>query len=68
MMKKPSAKPEAGIEIAELGPGKFSLAVSVGGTRFDCGTYLNRAAAQQAARLFIARKQGELAGGRTRRK
>lgn len=52
------------IEIAELGPEKFSLAIMFDGQRFDCGTYLNRTAAQQAARLFIARKEGEAAGRR----
>ncbi len=55
---------ESRIEIAELGPEKFGLAITFDGQRFDCGTYLNRAAAQQAARLFIARKEGEAAGRR----
>jgi hypothetical protein len=55
---------ESRIEIVELGPEKFSLAIIFDGQRFDCGTYLNRAAAQQAARLFIARKEGEAAGRR----
>ena len=52
------------IEIAELGPGKFSLAVIFEGQRFECGFYLSRAAAQQAGRLFITRKEGEAVGRR----
>jgi hypothetical protein len=50
------------IEIREVGPQKFELAVTFDGQRFECGNYLNRAAAQQAARLFVARKEGERAG------
>ena len=53
---------EPTIEIREVGPQKFELAVTVDGRRFECGNYLNRAAAQQAARLFAARKEGERAG------
>jgi hypothetical protein len=55
---------ESRIEIVELGPEKFGLAIIFDGQRFDCGTYLNRAAAQLAARLFIARKESEAAGRR----
>ena len=55
---------ESRIEIAELGPEKFGLAVIFDGQRFECGSYLNRAAAQQAARQFIARKEGEAVGRR----
>jgi hypothetical protein len=36
--------------------------VTVDGQRFECGNYLNRAAAHQAAKLFVARKEGERAG------
>ena len=53
---------EPKIDIREAGPQKFELAVTVDGQRFECGNYLNRAAAQQAARLFVARKEGERAG------
>jgi hypothetical protein len=53
---------EATIDIKEVGPQKFELAVTFDGQRFECGNYLNRAAAQQAGRLFVARKQGEQAG------
>jgi hypothetical protein len=53
---------EPKIDIREAGPQKFELAVTFDGQRFECGNYLNRAAAQQAARLFVARKEGERAG------
>jgi hypothetical protein len=57
------AKPvDAKIEISEAGPQKFDLVVTYDGQRFDCGNYLNRAAAQQAGKLFVARKEGEQAG------
>jgi MFS family permease len=57
------ARPEAAtIDIREIGPQKFELAVTFEGQRFECGNYLNRAAAQQAGRLFVARKEGEQAG------
>ena len=52
------------IDIHEVGPQKFELAVTFDGQRFECGNYLNRATAQQAARLFVARKEGERAGGK----
>jgi hypothetical protein len=52
---------EATIEIHEVGPQKFELVVTFDGQRFECGNYLNRAAAQQAAKLFVARKEGERA-------
>jgi hypothetical protein len=53
---------EARIDIREVGPQKFELSVTFDGQRFDCGNYLNRAAAHQAGRLFVARKEGEQAG------
>lgn len=53
---------EPAIDIRETAPQKFELAVTFDGQRFECGNYLNRAAAQQAARLFIARKEGEQRG------
>ena len=39
---------ESKIEITETGPEKFTLVVLFDGERFECGTYLNRGAAQQA--------------------
>jgi hypothetical protein len=53
---------EPKIDIREAGPQKFELAVTFDGQRFECGNYLNRTAAQQAAKLFVARKEGERAG------
>ena len=53
---------EPKIDIHEAGPQKFELAVTFDGQRFECGNYLNRTAAQQAAKLFVARKEGERAG------
>jgi len=58
-MARPAA---ATIDIQEVGPQKFELAVTYDGQRFACGNYLNRGAAQQAARLFLQRKEGEQAG------
>ncbi|HVJ55892.1 MAG TPA: hypothetical protein VM689_25750 [Aliidongia sp.] len=60
--------PATEIEIKELAPEKVGLAVIFDGQRFECGTYLNRAAAQQAAKLFIARKEGERSNRKTPRK
>ena len=56
--------PSAAIEIDETGPQKFSLAVTFDGQRFDCGTYISRAAAAQAGRLFVQRKEDEQIGRR----
>ncbi len=53
---------EATIDIREVGPQKFQLSVTFEGQRFERGNYLSRAAAHQAGRLFIARKEGERAG------
>jgi UDP-N-acetylmuramyl pentapeptide synthase len=55
---------QATIDIREIGPEKFELFVTFEGQRFACGNYLNRAAAQQAGRLFVARKEGEQVGRR----
>jgi hypothetical protein len=46
------------------------LAVTFDGQRFECGNYISRAAAMQAGRLFVQRKEGEAAGqrGRPRKK
>ncbi|MEI6559079.1 MAG: hypothetical protein WCO00_11805 [Rhodospirillaceae bacterium] len=60
-MKKPAAAP-ARIEVGETGPESFTLAVTVDGQRFECGRYLNRAAALQAGRLFVQRKEAEAVG------
>jgi hypothetical protein len=59
IMARPS---EAHIQIDEIGPQKFTLVVIFAGQRFECGSYISRAAAQQAGRLFVARKQGEQEG------
>lgn len=56
------------IIVDEVSPQKFTLAVVFGGQRFECGSYISRAAALQAGRLFVQRKEGEAAGGRTKRK
>jgi hypothetical protein len=53
---------ESKIDIQEVGPQKVELTVTFDGQRFECGNYLNRAAAQQAAKLFVSRKEGERAG------
>ena len=58
--------PTSTIQIDPRGPEAFALTVTFDGQRFECGTFLNRAAAQQAGRLFIQRKEGE-AVGRQRR-
>ncbi len=58
------------VDITETGPETFTLAVTVDGRRFDCGTYLSRTQAQQAGRLFVQRKEAEATAqkGRPRRK
>lgn len=57
-------QPTSAIRIDEVGPQKFTLAVTFDGQRFDCGNYISRAAAMQAGRLFIQRKEGEAGGKR----
>ena len=57
---------ETSIQIDEIGPQNFALTVIFEGQRFTCGTYLNRASAMQAGRLFVERKQGELTGRKKR--
>lgn len=52
--------------IEEIKAGDFHLTVMIGDQRFDCGSYLNRAAAAQAGRLFIERKRGEQEGQKKR--
>jgi len=58
----------AHMEIVEIEPRKFGLKVTFGSQIFDCGTYLNRAAAMLAGKLFIQRKEGELTGQKKRPK
>ncbi|HVI50006.1 MAG TPA: hypothetical protein VM661_02220 [Candidatus Sulfotelmatobacter sp.] len=61
-----TAADEPRIEVTEDGPGKFSLAVTFEGQRFECGNYLTRPAALQAGRLFAERKKGEQQGQKKR--
>ena len=56
----------ANIHVEEVGPQKFTMAVTFDGQRFDCGTYISRAAAMLAGRLFVQRKAAEQTG-RTKR-
>jgi hypothetical protein len=56
------------VRIEELGSEKFALTVTFDGQDFACGTYLNRAAAAQAGKLFIDRKEGEETARRRRPK
>lgn len=56
------------IVVDEAGPQKFTLTVIFAGQRFECGNYISRAAAMQAGRLFVQRKEGEAASGRMKRK
>lgn len=60
------ASPAGSLEITEDGPQRFTLAVVFDGQRFDCGSYISRAAAAQAGRLFLERKEGERAGRQKR--
>jgi hypothetical protein len=52
----------ASTQIDAIGPQKFSLTVTLDGQRFECGTYISRAAALQAGKLFVERKEGERVG------
>ncbi|MFS2011173.1 hypothetical protein ACCD06_15025 [Azospirillum sp. CT11-132] len=63
----PSTAPSS-IIVDEVVPQSFTLTVMFNGQRFDCGSYISRAAAMQAGRLFLQRKEGEAANGRTKRK
>ncbi|MEI8396630.1 MAG: hypothetical protein WCF85_18000 [Rhodospirillaceae bacterium] len=56
----------AKIEIDEREPQKFLLSVTVNGRRFECGSYISRAAAMQAGRLFVERKEREASEQRRR--
>ena len=58
-MTQPAA---SAIQVEEIGPQKFALVVIFAGQRFECGSYISRAAAQQAGRLLVARKAGEQEG------
>ncbi|MFN3075985.1 MAG: hypothetical protein ABT940_03705 [Alphaproteobacteria bacterium] len=59
---------EGNVHIEQLAPGSFALTVVFDGQRFACGSYLSRAEAERAGRLFLARKEGEAAHGRHRGK
>jgi hypothetical protein len=63
-------EPAHSVEVCELGPQKFGLTVTFDGQRFECGSYINRAEALKAGRLFLERKEGEQAarGKRPRKK
>lgn len=61
-----ASRADAQIEITESGPQTFELIVTIAGQRFACGSYLHRGAAQQAAALFIARKEAEDIGRKKR--
>ena len=54
--------PTTDIKIEELGVQKFALSVTFEGKPFDLGTYINRAEAMKAGRLFVDRKEGEKVG------
>ena len=56
------------IRIEQQGPDKFGLIVLFEGQSFDCGSYISRMAAMQAAKLFVERKQGEREGRKKRPK
>jgi hypothetical protein len=58
--------PASTIQVDELAPQAFALTVTFEGQSFACGRYLSRAAALQAGRLFVQRKEGEAASGRQR--
>jgi hypothetical protein len=61
-----TAASDPAIHVEETGPQTFELTVTFEGRRFSCGSYLNRAAALQAGRLFVERKVGERSGQRKR--
>ena len=54
------------IDVTKSTPGKFALVVTFDGQRFECGTYINRAEAMKAGKLFIDRKEGERIGRKKR--
>ncbi len=58
--------PLSNIQVDEIGPQQFTLVVMFEGQRFDCGSYISRAAAMQAGKLFVQRKEGEQAGRQKR--
>ena len=68
MKPAPSSIASASIMVDEAAPQSFALTVMFDGQRFDCGSYISRAAAMQAGRLFLQRKESEAANGRTKRK
>ena len=60
------SSPESEILVEEIGDQKFSLTVTFADQRFECGTYISRAGAMQAGRLFVTRKEGEQIGRQKR--
>jgi hypothetical protein len=54
------------IQIDETGSQQFTLVVTFNDQRFECGNYISRAAAMQAGKLFVQRKEGEAVGQRAR--
>ncbi len=56
------------IQIDENGPHTFLLTVTYDGQRYQCGTYINRAEAMKAGKLFVDRKDGERLGQKKRPK
>ena len=67
-MKSAAAIEPPAIKVDETGPQTFVLTVTFEGRRFECGSYISRAAALQAGRLFAQRKAGEAVGQRGRPK
>ena len=37
----------------------FGYTITFDGQRYDCGTFINRAEAMKAGKLFVDRKEGE---------
>lgn len=60
------ASTESSIDVDEVGPQSFALVVTFDGQRFECGSYISRAAAVQAGKMFIGRKEGERLGRQKR--
>jgi hypothetical protein len=62
--------PEGEALIEQISADDFRLTVLFDDQTFDCGSYINRGAAQQAGRLFLDRKRAEsvAAGKRPRKK
>jgi len=61
-----SESPNPTITNTESAPGKFALVVTFDGQQFECGTYINRAEAMKAGKLYVERKEGERIGQKRR--